>query len=721
MNLLLGIRMVLGGGRESMVRMALMAIGIAIGVLLVLLALTALPVLQTHTDRLAWHRTNVNSPATAPDPALWLAVTDRYAGKDVIRVHVAALGAHPPVPPGISRLPGPGEVFVSPALAELMAATPSDQLRDRFPGRIAGTIGPEGLIAPAELVGIVGQAPQQLRQTLGATEIRGIEQPGERRDLIELLGILVGMLAALIIGPVAVFVAMVTRLGGARRDVRFAALRLAGATRWQTAVFAAVETVGAAIAGVLLGWAGFLAVRPLAAGYITLGHGMPIFASDLRVPTGQLVLVLLAVPLLAGATTLVSLRPVQMTPLQVRRRTRRRPPSAWRLLPVAVGLLGVWAITKAQANPALAEDLRLGPLSLLAALSIVVGLFLSGSWVCMWISRGMARLSGSATSLIVARRVAADPYSTFRAVSGAALAIYVATWLSLSAAHERQTQRDVTSALDPGVVAVHVQGASPESVAALMSGDAVMARVGPNAKVVVACAELARVTSVRCPLPTDPSGWDTLEGAQAEDLFMLPYPGVSAADYIFGPRAFAEPDAESAQLPIQTLFIPTDGTLATQERLRTLAAVTIPASRSKTDDDLPAREAVDTSGLDAALPPVMVFVLLVAACSLTVSAINGLTERRRPFALLRASGVRLGELRRIVLLETGVPLAATVLGGVGVAMVAAYVSVSPSEWVWPTGGFLAGLGVGVLAAFAVSLIALPLMDIATRHDSIRFE
>jgi hypothetical protein len=41
--------------------------------------------------------------------------------------------------------------------------------------------------------------------------------------------------------------------------------------------------------------------------------------------------------------------------------------------------------------------------------------------------------------------------------------------------------------------------------------------------------------------------------------------------------------------------------------------------------------------------------------------------------------------------------------------------------VWPTGGFLAGLGIGVLAAFAISLIALPLMDIATRHDSARFE
>jgi ABC-type antimicrobial peptide transport system permease subunit len=111
----------------------------------------------------------------------------------------------------------------------------------------------------------------------------------------------------------------------------------------------------------------------------------------------------------------------------------------------------------------------------------------------------------------------------------------------------------------------------------------------------------------------------------------------------------------------------------------------------------------------------------VTACSLTVSVITGVLERRRPFALLRASGVRLGELRRIVLLETGVSLAATVLGAVGVALLFMFVQVPASQWVWPSGGLLAGLGIGALAAFAVSCLALPFMDAATRHDSVRFE
>jgi hypothetical protein len=77
----LGIRIPFAGGRESLARNALMATGVAVGVLLLLFTLTAMPVLQRHIDRLAWHRTTALSPPTAPDPALWLAITDRYAGR----------------------------------------------------------------------------------------------------------------------------------------------------------------------------------------------------------------------------------------------------------------------------------------------------------------------------------------------------------------------------------------------------------------------------------------------------------------------------------------------------------------------------------------------------------------------------------------------------------------------------------------------------------------
>lgn len=732
MNILLGIRIALAGGRESLARMALTAVGVAVGVPLILLAVSAVPIMQAHTDRLAWHRTTELSPPTAPDPALWLAVTDRYEGRDIIRVHVAALGPRPPTPPGVQRLPGPGEKLVSPALAALLPRAPDDELDNRYPGRVVGGIGPAGLLAPDELVAIVGHPPEQLRAVPGVKEISGIEQPGERLDLLALWRVAFALLAVLLIGPVAVFVVMTTRVGGARRELRFAAIRLAGATRLQTAVLAATETAMAAIVGTLAGWSTYLALRPLVASQVTLGHGMPIFAADVRVPMTGLVVVLAGVPVLAVLTTLLALRPVQITPLGVRHRTPRRPPGGRRLAPLAVGLVAIWGSVQAshdveaEGSPAWVR----GVLTVLSILTILIGFFLAGAWVCSWLGRGMARLSRNVTTLIVARRIAADPYATFRVVGGAAIAVYVATSLGFAvAANEQPARADNRSVLgadrpvlDPGVVAVHVLGRPESALGPLLRDGAVVARLAGQNRIVVACADLARVTDLDCPLPTYSENGDfTQDYLRAEDLFTLPNPDPTGADLIFQPHAFAEPHPGDDRLPVQTLLLPTDGTTAAQERIRTLAAVTVPSSRSRTSEDLAAGPALDVSALGTVLPYALVFVLTFAACGLTVAVIAGVHERRRPFALLRASGVRLGELRRIVLLEIGAPLAFTVLSGAGLATLQALVTVAPRDWILPTTGFLVGLGVGVLAAFAVSLAALPFMDTATRQETVRFE
>jgi hypothetical protein len=607
MSILLGIRIAFAGGRESLARNALMAAGVAVGVMLLLFTLTAMPVLQRHIDRLAWHRTTALSPPTAPDPALWLALTDRYAGREVIRVHVAALGPRPPVPPGVDRLPGPGEVVVSPALAELMRTVPDDQLRDRFPGQVIGTIGPDGLIAPAELVGIVGRTPVELRDTDGAVEIRGIEQPGKRISLYGFYRVLISLVAVLIVGPVVVFVAMVTRIGAARRE-------------------------------------------------------------------------------------------------------RRRSPQDWRLVPLVAGIVGVWYAEKVQSDPAYVDSTLIRWVGNLSPLSILVGLVLAGPLVCFWISRGLARSSGRATTLIAARRIAADPYTTSYAVSGVALATFVATMLGLVAAAERPVGADRRASLHRGVVAVHTLGAPEASLAPLMSSDAVVARSGPGQLVVVGCADLARVSDVTCPLPTSLDGPDP---QPATELFVVPNQ--------FGPAGFTEPGPEAARLPVQTVFVPTDGTLAAEERVRTLAAIAVPSARTETGDELAARTTEEFAWVDGVLPPAMAFVLLVATCSLTVATVSGLMERRRPFALLRASGIRLGELRSIMLLETGLPLVITALGGMGTSMLVMYMITPAEEWGLPDARFFAGLGLAVVAALAVSSLALPLMDVATRHDSARFE
>lgn len=69
-----------------------------------------------------------------------------------------------PAPPGLSSFPKKGEVYLSPALAELIHKLPAGQLADRFPKPAAyGTIGTAGLASPDELVAVVGRAPSDPR------------------------------------------------------------------------------------------------------------------------------------------------------------------------------------------------------------------------------------------------------------------------------------------------------------------------------------------------------------------------------------------------------------------------------------------------------------------------------------------------------------------------------------------------------------------------------
>jgi ABC-type antimicrobial peptide transport system permease subunit len=101
----------------------------------------------------------------------------------------------------------------------------------------------------------------------------------------------------------------------------------------------------------------------------------------------------------------------------------------------------------------------------------------------------------------------------------------------------------------------------------------------------------------------------------------------------------------------------------------------------------------------------------------------GLVERRRPFALLRASGLRPGELRRMVLLETAVSMLLTAGAGVVLGMGASYALARLGDlgWAWPDAGALGLVGVAVGAALALSAVVLPLVDVATRYDAVRFE
>src|SRR4051794_16686020 len=180
----LGLRLTLASGREAIVRLVAIALAVGIGVALLLTSLAGIHAVRVQNARTAWLNTSPQNLSPSVDESsadpLWAeAAFDEYGTSLIERIDVAATGPHSPVPPGIPRLPGPGEYYASPALARLLASAPRDQLAVRFPGRLVGTIGRKALASPDSSVIIIGRSADELSQA-GATQIRSFETATQR-------------------------------------------------------------------------------------------------------------------------------------------------------------------------------------------------------------------------------------------------------------------------------------------------------------------------------------------------------------------------------------------------------------------------------------------------------------------------------------------------------------------------------------------------------------
>jgi hypothetical protein len=500
--------------------------------------------------------------------------------------------------------------------------------------------------------------------------------------------------SVLLLVPVAAFIVMATRVAASQREQRLTAIRLVGATRAQAAAVAAAETGIAAAAGGVLGCIGYEVCRRIVAATVTFG-GAHSFADDVVVAPWVLVLVLVAVPVLTMLTTVVALSHMRSAPLATSWRMHRPPPSARTVVPVAVGVAG--QLAGIPLRGVLGDDVvdRLTPIF---AATTILGLVVAGPWLVMVAGRGIARVSRRAPGLIAARRIAADPGSTFRAISGVVLAAFTVTYsASLIDPAELAPYSAEEGVLRPGVVEVYTGGVPEEQVAPLLTDEAVTTRGSSFGGVLVgeSCAELARVVVQSCPL-------DSGEAA----------PGIGA-----------RPGVEDGGLLVSSVYVLTDGTLAAEDRIRTQAASLVPNAIIHTQADR------DLAGLgllrlmEGLMRIGLHFVLLVAACSLTVGMLAGVVERRRPFALLRASGLRIGELRQVVFLETAAPMVVTSAVGVGLGLGTSYTLARFGDmaWAWPDLGVFTMVGLGVLTALALSTLALPLLDATTRHETVRYE
>jgi hypothetical protein len=323
----LGLRLTVSGGREAIIRLVVLAAAVGLGVGLLLTAVSGINAVNSQNDRIAWMATGSwvrdggPEPATQ-DPLWWLIRGDNFDGQTIARVDVAATGPASPVPPGIPRLPGPGQYYVSPALAALLRDTPASELADRYPGHQAGLIGNGALPSPDSLIIIIGHTPAQMASMPGAVRAAMIVSTppsgcagqlcaigyGVNSEGIDLI---FAVVALALLFPVLIFIATATRLSAARREQRFAAMRLVGATPRQISLVAAVESTAAAVLGVAAGFGLFLALRVPIAGIPFTGQ--PFFPGDLSLSAPDVLAVAIGVPAAAAIAARLALRRVHIS------------------------------------------------------------------------------------------------------------------------------------------------------------------------------------------------------------------------------------------------------------------------------------------------------------------------------------------------------------------------------------------------------------------------
>jgi hypothetical protein len=394
----------------------------------------------------------------------------------------------------------------------------------------------------------------------------------------------------------------------------------------------------------------------------------------------------------------------------------------------------------------------------------MLGLVIAGPWLTMVGARLLARRTRRPAALIASRRLSDNPQAGFRAISGLIVALFVtsvATGVITSIVatagtannrnpnavlvdefdvfgSERMPQTPVDPALMTRLRAVNgVQGVtelyrSSSPVPQVLTAPAPVVRgnpppnvqvtgpppAGPQPPAILAsCADLAKTPDLgRC-----------APGAQT--AYVFPHFGRS----LRGERTMAQstwfaadtPVSHLAAMPPATIVVTTDGTAAATERARSLLEAAYPSALVPTTlAEIYDQQITLTKQYQQLADVVILTSLPIAGCSLAVSVVAGLAERKRPFSLLRLAGAPLGVLRRVVALESAVPLLLISATSIGVGFVATKLflrSQLQQPLVAPGAGYYGIVVLGLAASLGLIASTLPVLRRVTGPETARNE
>jgi len=663
----LGIRLAVGGGRAAVIRLALMSFGFAVGMTMLFGALSVSPALRVYDERTnAQYGVAGAAHGHGSDVTLRWWIDTRFKGRPVTAVAVEPVG-DAPLPPGLTRFPGPGEVFVSPALGSVLRGSEGPLLQPRIPGRIVGTIAQPGLLEPNELVAYLGASPELGLRHGWAEAVRSFSprrSSGGPVDATAIVLLCTAVTAVLL--PIGLFVLTATRLSASTREARFAAVRLAGATQRQVRLLAAAESGIAALVAAVVGVPMFILARPVGVAILSRVAGHGFFPSDFSPAIPAAVVVDIAVPVFAVGVAVLSMRRVVVSPLGIARRSKQTR-RGWHWPAVLAAGLSALILFTVVRKPLLRLGSPLPGVIIGAVLMVIlVGLAGTAQWTGWIVASGIARLRPSPGILVGARRLEAEPTSAARVVMS------IAVLVALAAVGEAIFLTGGSSQSFPGVTAMRPSEVAVQSYL----------RVDRRADVWRSVANVPGVESIQV-------------GPQ------LPTGGTCGRDCV----AIAQ----------------TDGRPETVERIRNVV---------KWDGDVETpRELLASVGssepdrMVELLELALVLVLIVTAANLLVSTVDGMMERRRSLAVLSAIGVAPGTLRRSILVQVAVPLATSLVLGVpaGLAVTRLLFKIADQPVSLPVQPLLITAAAAGAMVLLVTAAAFPWVRIVRRPELLRTE
>ncbi len=567
--------------------------------------------------------------------------------------------------------PNPGEYYVSSGLKKIMNAYPKDSLGSRFGEKLLGTIPDEYVTSPDELSVVKGVELAEVRrlESIGASviELYRIDQkpaidPVHSSIIIPVLYIGIFIL----LFPIMLLVSAATRLGGNQREQRYAALRLIGATKAQVRSVMIVESIVASIAGIAVGLLLYVATQPLMLTFKF--NGMRFWPHEVAIPTVQVVGIIVATLVFTTALNLWAMRQVQVSPLGIVRRNLRYKRLHWgRLIPLCLGL-GIVGFVASPLFDSIQDESGANT-ALLIFVSIIVmmfGLIVAGPYITQKLAGLIARHTKHAEILLGMKYISLNPRGVFRSVSGVVIVLFVGSFLLACA---NGMQNFMTESIDSNpyaqlrtdtvLVGNHVGSNSlPGGQEATFRElnyvhSAVEIKQVSYTFAVMSCQTAIEYMTVQCPDGKNYVGVSFNSEVSSSNLY-----GTTEAE-VYEQISHSGPYADVTAVVLNYLvqidydnidkfrsFITTH-----YARDESVSVLLFDGTSSNTPFIHPViEEAAEFTRIGIGVTA------LVAAVSLATSTIGGLLERRRSLITLRLGGMSVSGLKRIIIMESLVPL-----------------------------------------------------------------